>query len=87
MPSGAELLAQLRAGEMSAEVVIYLANGEFLFCLDSEMSRAHVLTREEVTAPDFLLETGRRKVDLRWVRVDEFPREVVWEGRAPGMKS
>lgn len=128
VPSGAELLAQLRAGEMSGEVVIYPAIGEFpraivnwhaehgfvLFCLDSEMSWGHFLTREEVTsrpsvqvvlggqamelwppelfvpdhlaaeALDFLLETGRRKADLRWVRADEFPREIVWEG---GMKS
>ena len=29
----------------------------------------------------FFLETGRRKLDLRWARADEFPREIVWEGR------
>lgn len=30
----------------------------------------------------FFLETGQRKPGLGWARVDEFPREVVWEGRA-----
>lgn len=30
----------------------------------------------------FFLETGQRKSGLGWARVDEFPREVVWEGRA-----
>jgi len=30
----------------------------------------------------FFLETGQRKLALEWAAVAEFPREVVWEGRA-----
>lgn len=30
----------------------------------------------------FFLDTGQRKPDLGWARIDGFPREVVWEGRA-----
>ena len=30
----------------------------------------------------FFLDTGQRKPGLGWARVDEFLREVVWEGRA-----
>jgi hypothetical protein len=30
----------------------------------------------------FFLDTGQRKPDLGWARIDEFPREVVWEGLA-----
>lgn len=126
VPPVDELLAKLRAREISGEAVIYPVSGEFpratidwhaergfvLFCFDSETSRGHFLARDEVRsrpsvevllggqamerwppelfvpdhlaaeALDFLLETGRRKLDLRWVRADQFPREVVWEGRA-----
>jgi hypothetical protein len=32
-------------------------------------------------ALDYFLDTGLQKPDLRWVRIDRFPREVVWEGR------
>ncbi len=28
----------------------------------------------------FFLETGQRKPGLGWTRLDQFPREVVWEG-------
>ena len=34
-----------------------------------------------VDALHFFLDTGRRKLGLGWARVDDFPREVVWEGR------
>jgi hypothetical protein len=121
-----ELLAKLRAGEISGEVVIYPENGDFpratidwhpghgfvLLCFGGETSEGHFLTRGRVTgrpsveivlggqamekwppelfvsrelAADglrFFLETGQRKPGLGWARVDEFPREVVWEGRA-----
>ena len=30
----------------------------------------------------FFVDTGQRNPDLEWVRIDAFPREVVWEGRA-----
>lgn len=30
----------------------------------------------------FFLETGRREPSLEWVRIDSFPRVVVWEGHA-----
>ncbi len=33
-------------------------------------------------ALDFFLATGQRKLDLGWARANEFPRELVWEGRA-----
>ena len=33
-------------------------------------------------ALDCFLERGRRKPDLLWARADQFPREIVWEGRA-----
>ena len=29
----------------------------------------------------FFVDTGCRKPDLPWTRIDAFPREVVWEGR------
>lgn len=29
----------------------------------------------------FFVDTGRRRLDLPWTRIDGFPREVVWEGR------
>ena len=32
-------------------------------------------------ALDFFLHSGERKPSLRWVRTDQFPRIVVWEGR------
>lgn len=79
VPSGAELLAQLRAGEISGEVIIYQASGDFpratidwhaehgfvLFCLDSETSWGHFLTREEVTSrPSVQVVLGAR----RWSR-------------------
>lgn len=32
-------------------------------------------------ALDYFLDTGKQKPDLRWVRIDRFPRETVWEGR------
>jgi hypothetical protein len=30
----------------------------------------------------FFVDTGRRKPDLPWTRIDAFPREMVWEGQA-----
>ena len=33
-------------------------------------------------ALDRFLNSGRRDPALRWVRIDGFPRETVWEGRA-----
>jgi len=30
----------------------------------------------------FFLDTGQRKPGLSWTRLDQFPREVVWEGYA-----
>lgn len=30
----------------------------------------------------FFLDTGQRKPGLSWTRLDQFPREVVWEGHA-----
>jgi hypothetical protein len=32
-------------------------------------------------ALDYFLDTGRQNPALRWVRIDRFPREIVWEGR------
>jgi hypothetical protein len=31
-------------------------------------------------ALDYFLNTGRQNPSLRWVRIDRFPRETVWEG-------
>ncbi|MDP3767890.1 MAG: hypothetical protein Q8S13_07730, partial [Dehalococcoidia bacterium] len=30
----------------------------------------------------FFVDAGQRKPELEWARIDAFPREVVWEGRA-----
>lgn len=32
-------------------------------------------------ALDYFLDTGRQNRSLRWVRIDRFPRDIVWEGR------
>lgn len=64
MPPVEELLAKLRAGEVSGEAVIYPVSAEFpramidwhpghgfvLLCFDSEASRGHFLTRGAVTS-------------------------------------
>ncbi len=62
VPPVDELLAKLRAREISGEAVIYPASSEFpratidwhpehgfvLFCFDSETSRGHFLTHDDV---------------------------------------
>jgi hypothetical protein len=40
-----------------------------------------VPTELAADALGFFIDTGRRKSDLFWARIDAFPREVVWEGR------
>ncbi len=40
-----------------------------------------VPTQLVADALHFFVDTGRRKPDLLWARIDAFPREVVWEGR------
>ncbi len=32
-------------------------------------------------ALEFFLESGRQSSNLRWVRIDRFPRRTIWEGR------
>jgi hypothetical protein len=43
-----------------------------------ELFVSEVLASE---ALDFFLDSGKQKPDLRWIRIDEFSREIVWEGR------
>ena len=33
-------------------------------------------------ALDYFVNSRRQKKALRWVRIDRFPREVLWAGRA-----
>lgn len=49
-----------------------------------EMWPLELFVPEELAADGlrFFLDTGQRKPGLGWARADEFPREVVWEGRA-----
>jgi hypothetical protein len=44
---------------------------------------AELFVSQELAADGlhFFLETGQRRPNLQWAGVDEFPREVVWEGR------
>ena len=47
---------------------------------ETVLHRAITLARD--AGAELLLEHGKQDPALEWVRIDAFPRETLWEGRA-----
>lgn len=63
---------------ISASRVEIVLGGQTMERWPSELFVSEPLVKEALA---YFLDSGRQKPDLRWVRIDRFPRDVVWEGR------
>ncbi|MBI2074167.1 MAG: hypothetical protein HYW06_10805 [Gemmatimonadetes bacterium] len=66
------------AGELSRPHVEIQLGGQALERWPQELFVPEALA---VEALEWFLDSGKLKPDLHWVRIDRFPREIVWEGR------
>lgn len=66
------------AEEMSRPQVDIQLGGQALERWPPELFVPESLAAEALR---WFLDFGRQKPDLRWVRIDRFPREIVWQGR------
>lgn len=70
------LVSGSSCGVPSVEVEL---GGQALELWPSELFVSDELAEQALAA---FVATGRQKPDLNWVRIDAFPRTILWEGRA-----
>lgn len=63
---------------LSAPAVPIALGGQAVELWPPELFVPESLVKE---ALEWFLNSGTQKRDLHWIRIDRFPREVVWEGR------
>ena len=69
------LLAGPRCGPPAIEIQL---DGQALERWPMELFVSKALAQE---ALDYFLRSGKQNRALHWVRIDAFPREIIWEGR------